>query len=201
MATLDWPTTAAYVPREFTWGARSPKSRFVGFFTGNSQSVGHLADRLVARLVLKPASDADAAHREAFLMEAVSAGHLLRLGHLVRPVPRGTLRGTPQVGTAVLAGARQVTLQTTAGATLQAGDVLGAPQQLLIVGSAGATATGSGVATVPLALPLRLPLAGGTALTWQAPRGVFELVEQSFDFTYAGGRFQDSFSLSLLEHY
>lgn len=200
---ITWPLAdRAFAPREFRWGAHTPKSAFSGFFSGNTQSVSHLADRLLATLVLPPCEPLAAARREAFVMEAISGGYWVRLGHPHRQVPGGTLRGGPTVAAAALAGARQLSVQGVAGDTLLGGDVLGAPgPQLLLVGYAGAVASGAGVLTVPLVHPLRVALAAGAALSWQAPVCNFEISTPRAELPYGRAGWQGPVEISLREVY
>lgn len=201
MATLDWPAGRAFEPRRFVFGGRTSRSAFTSFFTGQTQSVSHLADRLRAVVTLARCEPVEAGRREAFFLEACSAGHWLRLGHLQRPEPNGSLRGLPVIAASAAPGVRAVTVQTTPGATLAAGDVLGAAGQLLLTGFVGAVADGSGLMSVPLALPLRAPVVAGAAVTWAAPTTTFQIVEQSIDFGYGRQAWQDEIEVTLLEVY
>lgn len=201
MATQDWPRLPAFQPAEMTWGARVPKSRFTGFFTNNSQTVSHLADRLAVSLRLRPCSPLEAADREAFFTGLASTGDFVRLWHMQRPVPQGSLRGLPTAAAAAAAGARQLQVQTTPAATLLSGDLLGAPGQLLPVAYGGAVADAAGVMQLPLQMPLRLPVAINAPLAWQQPTGSFELVQTSVDFTYGRGAWQQGFSVSFAERF
>lgn len=200
MSTLDWPTLRAFGTAQLRFGASTPKSSFTGFFDGQTQSISHLADRLRCTVTMPPCNAADGATREAFFMEAASAGHWLRLPHLHRREPRGSLRGTPTVASSAAAGARTLLVQTLAGVTLAAGDPLGAASgQLLLAGYAGATANGSGVMTLPLVLPLRASLGAGTALTWSAPTATFQLATDITDFVYGRGAWQQALELQFVE--
>lgn len=199
MATLDWPLGRAFGPRHFTFGVRPSKSVFSGFFTRNVQSVSHLADRMVATVVLSKCEPVEGARREAFFMEVAEAGHWVRLSHLQRPEPNGTMRGTPTVLSSAAAGVRSITLQTTPGATLLAGDPLGVAQQLLLVGYAGAVANGAGQMTVPLALPTRKTATAGAGVAWAAPTGVFQLLTDAPMFGYGRQAWQDELELQFLE--
>lgn len=201
MATRNWPAGRAFEARRFVFGGRTPKSVFRGFFTGQAQSVGHLGDRLRATVTLAKCEPIEAARREAYFMEVSNTGDWVRLFHMQRPEPNGTMRGTPTAAVAALAGARSLTLQTTAGATLAPGDPIGLPGQLLLTGSDGSVANGSGVMVVPLAFPLRANVALGAAVIWQAPTTTFELVDDSVDFAYGRQAWQDEIELSFLEAY
>lgn len=201
MAVVNWPADRAFMPRRLVFGANTPKSAWAAFYTGQVQSVSHLADRLRCTLTLPPCSRINAGRREAFLMELASTGDWVRLGHPGRPVPQGTLRGSPTVAAAALAGARTLLVQTTAGATLLAGDPLGGAAQLLLTGYAGAVANGSGVLTMPLVLPLRTALAGGAALSWNGPTTTWQLETDLQTLSYTPGRWQGEVEIQLREAY
>lgn len=111
MATQDWPTDRAFMGATFTLGADVPKSVFRGFYTGNRETLSHLADRLTCIVTLPPCrSKADAARREAFCMGLVSTGDWVRFPMPQRAAPVGAIGGSPTVSGAVLAGARSLTL-------------------------------------------------------------------------------------------
>ena len=132
MATIDWPAGQAYQPRALRFGVASPKSGFGAFFTGQRQVISHLADRLRCTVTLPPCGPDDGQRREAFFMSLVSTGDWVRLQHMHRSEPLGTLRGLPTVATSALAGARTLRLNTTPGATLEGGDLVGTGGQLII---------------------------------------------------------------------
>lgn len=121
MAVLDWPTDRAFAPVQpggFSLTPRSPKSAWAGFYTGNRQTQGHAADRMLVTLTLPGCDAASAARREAFIGGLVSSGDQVRLGHFLRPMPRGTLQGSPKIAQNAAAGARSVTLTDGVGLNL-----------------------------------------------------------------------------------
>lgn len=199
MATIDWPSTGHFSPRTFTVGARVAKAAWSATFTGQRQSLSHLADRLYATLELRACTPVQGAEREAYLTDLVSAGHWVRLRHFLRAAPRGTLRGTPTVSTDAAAGARSFVLAGSAGATLLAGDVLGVAGQLLPVAYAGAVVGGGGTVSVPLQIPLRQALTAGASVGWSAPTGTFQLVPDSIDLTYGRAQWQQPLTLLFRE--
>lgn len=202
MATLNWPSGREFEPREFSFGVSVPKSRFGAFFSGQVQSVSHLAERLLATLTLPPCDAAAGARREAFFMEVMDRGHWLRLGHAQRPEPLGSLRGTPTLAAAAPRGATSIQVATTAGATLLPGDPLGgASGQLLLTAYQGAVADGGGLMAVPLVLPLRQVLGLGTGLVWERPTATFELAGTSVELAYGRGAWQRELQLSFREAY
>jgi len=116
MATIDWPTDqVAFGVRRMQFGGAVSKSAFAGFFTGQTQSISHLANRLRCSVVLRACESVAAARREAWVLELLEAGHLVRLPHLQRLEPNGTLRGTPTVGANAARGARTITLANSIG--------------------------------------------------------------------------------------
>jgi hypothetical protein len=111
MAIVDWPTLPSFKPTRMTWGASTPKSAWAGAYTGQTQSLSHFGDRLRVELSLPPCSAADAGAREAYLMSLASTGDWVRLGHFLRPVPAGTMRGGPQIAASAIVGARSITIK------------------------------------------------------------------------------------------
>lgn len=201
MTTLSWPTGRIYIPQSITWGANVPKSKWVAFYTGQSQSIAHYGHRLRMTMSLMPVPRAsvEAAAREAFLLQLAGRGDWVTLHHFLRPSPLGTMAGSPTVYANAAAGATSLQIQTTAGATLVGGDVIKANGQLIIVGYAGMVADGSGVGTCPVAIPLRKALTTGQAITYSAPTGTFQLVEDAVDIAYRPGKVQLIPELNFIE--
>ena len=198
MATIDWPATRAYQPQAMQFGATTPKSRFASFFTSNAQAVGHLSDRLTCTLSLPPCSASEGQMREAFLLGLASSGDLVRLGHRQRIAPMGTMRATPTVQASALAGARTISIQTIAGRTVQAGDVLQIGTQLVLARSL-ATANGSGVLSLSLALPIVRPITAGDAVVWDGPVGIWELMGEGASVRYQARRLQQGADVTFLQ--
>ncbi len=200
--TVDWPTGRAFVPASFALGVKPARSTWEAVYTRQRTQVTHLADRMTASLALPPCMPAEAGEREAWMAYLAAASPWVRLQHFARPVPAGTMRGTPQIGANVVAGSMSVQLSSvTPGATLRGGDMLGVGGRLLMVGLAGAVAAGDGTMTVPLALPVRAAMTAGAAVTWDRPTGTFQ-IEQTADLMYspgAGGAYQGGLELSFLE--
>lgn len=201
MATIDWPTGRAFSPARLKFGVSTPKAAWAAPFTGQTQTISHLADRLICTVTLSPCTQDEAGQREAFFMGLASTGDWVRLGLRQRPNPLGTLRGSPTVAADAAAGARTVSVQTTAGATMLAGDALGTNGQLLLTAHAGATANGSGAMSLPLTLPLRAALSSGASLTWSSPTATWQLAADQMDFDYFSFQMQDGFDVMLREVY
>lgn len=110
MAIIDWPTTRPFQGARLELDLAVSRAGFAGYYTGNRQTVSHLADRRTATLTLPPCKGADGPARQAFLHGLMSRGDWLRMGVPHQPFPRGTLRGGPTVSASVAAGARSVAL-------------------------------------------------------------------------------------------
>lgn len=199
MAVLDWPTTAEFRPAAVRWGVVTPKSAWRAFYTGQRQSVSHLADRLRCTLWLPLVRDPAAlARREAFFAGLSSTGDWVRLMRFDRLAPNGTARGTVTMLSTAAAGARTIALTgitPVSTGTLLAGDVLGTGGNLLMV-SATATANASGqMAAVSLVTPLLAAASVGAAVTWNQPTGQFELVGEDPTVEHGPGGVQAALQL------
>lgn len=130
-------------------------------YGGSEQVIDLLNDRWMLSCELSENIRADAGWREGFVGALRGKVNTVALYHFSRKVPLGTLRGTPVVLSAALQGAASLSLAGTPGATLAAGDMLGASGLLLMV-AADCTADATGVITVPLVNRLRKAIAGLT---------------------------------------
>lgn len=189
MATLgSWP--AAFVPSSFKLTLQVSQRANSSPFGGSEQVIDMLNDRWVCDLSLPARDQAGAAALEAFIASFRGMANTVDLWHYLRPVPRGTLRGTLLTSGTQAQGAAQLVLSGgTALGTLLAGDLLGAGGQILMV-SADATANGSGNITVPIANRLRAAIATGQSVTWNKPTAPFrKLANSDVDYTpgIAGG--------------
>ncbi|MCL4695454.1 MAG: hypothetical protein KJ023_00105 [Burkholderiaceae bacterium] len=176
-AIVDWPATAAFRSAQFSLGLQVNEALARGFYTGRVLSQRSAqADRMTCAVTLPPCTRVDAGEREGYIFNLRSQRLWMRFGLPHRSIPLGTLRGTPTVTSAAVAGAMSIAITTTAAATLRPGDFLGCgTDTLIMVGIPGATANGSGaMASCPLAMPLPVALAGGVALTWDRPLGLWE---------------------------
>lgn len=172
---VDWPTTKAFQSATFTIGVDVAEAGAGGFYTGTRTWRSSLADRLRGIMTLPPCLPSEAGEREGYITHLRSGRLWIRWGVPQRPIPLGTMRGTPTVTSTTAAGATSLPITTTAGATMLPGDYLGCGTNTLIMaGIPGATANGSGAMTLPLAMPLPVALTAGAALIWDTPKGLWE---------------------------
>lgn len=162
----------------------------------DEQVIDRLNDRWLCSLTLPMRKHANAAAVEAFLASFRGQVNWVDLWHFVRPMPRGTMRGAPTLAAAAAQGAASLSIQTAAGATLLAGDMVGCGG-LLFMAAADATADGAGVLVLSLVNRARTALALGAAVTWNKPTAPFRLASHS-GVNYIPGR-ADEVSLELRE--
>lgn len=200
-STIAWPTAREFQPSRLAWGVTTSRTGWASVYTGQTQRISHLADRLRVTMDLPLVLRDLAGGREAYLMAASAAGNWILLHHFQRPAPLGTLRGTPTVAATQAANSRELSITTTAGATLLAGDVLGVAGQLVQCGYGGAVADGAGAMVMPLVLPLRRAVAAGAAVTWDKPTGAFQILSLDPSFDYAAPQMQMGLTVELSEVY
>lgn len=146
-------------------------------FGGSEQVVDLLNDRWLATVSIPPRSKDGGAAVEAFIGAMRGMVNTINLYHLVRPVPRGTMRGAP-VTDGAGQGANSLVVWTSApGATLFAGDMIGA-EGLLLMTAEDCVADGSGRMVVPLVNRLRKTVALNAAIVWDRPAAPFRLVSR-----------------------
>jgi hypothetical protein len=193
---VDWPATRAFVGAQFSLGLAVSEAGGGGFYSGTRTWRSSLADRMTCIVTLPPCKRADAGVREGYLFALRSQRLWMRFGVPHRPIPVGTLRGTPTVTSAAAAGATSLAITTTAAATLLPGDFLGVGTNTLIMaGIPGATASGGGAMTLPLAMPLPVALSGGASVLWDAPKGLWEWDGDGIQLDYTAPVIQEGVAI------
>ena len=176
MSIVTWP--ASLYPAMARLTLQSNQRVHASPFGGSEQAVDMLNDRWLMSLEFPTRKARYGAAVEAFIASLRGQTNTVGLWHFMRPAPRGTMRGTPTLSSGASQGAASIVIQTTAGATLLAGDMVGAGGLLLQV-QADATANGSGVLTATLVNRLRIALSGGAAVSWDRPTTQFRLLSSS----------------------
>lgn len=149
---------------------------FASPYGGSEQVLDMGNDRWRSTLSARPRTNDEAAALEALIAGMRGMTNTLAVYHLLRRQPRGTMRGAP-TAQASSAGTQAVVLNTTAAATLLAGDMIGVSGLLLQVAS-DAVADGAGVMLVSIVNKLRVGIASGAAVTWDRPTAPFRLASQ-----------------------
>ncbi len=171
MTTIAYPTSGLFVPQAWDWGMRANVFMSTSPYSGDVQTVEVPGARWLCSLTYAPKSDAHQAEIEAFWARVRGPVNRVALWHMKRPAPRGTLRGTPTLASAVAQFATTLPITAGAGETLLAGDMVGVGGQLHMV-TADATAA-AGVITAQVSPPVRAARASGAAVTWDRPTALF----------------------------
>lgn len=170
---------------------------------GNEQAIDRLNDRWMCSITLPIRTHADSRALEAFLASFRGQVNWINLWHLAQPAPLGTMRGAPTLAEAAAQGASSLTIMSTVGATLKAGDMIGVGGLLLMVAE-DCAAVAVGVdpnityqITAPLVNRIRTAQALGAAVTWDKPTAQFRQVAHS-GVNYVAG-VSDEVTLELRE--
>lgn len=191
-----WPDWA---PNAFEMRVIPNFTTFTSTYTKDTQVLDFLGERWMCKFDLPNDSDTVlAGAREAFFDRLRGPVNLIALWNLRRPVPQGTMRGSPTVSGAVVQLANLLNIQSAAGATLRAGDHIGIGSQMVRV-MADATANGTGLFTAVEFMPrARTAITSGTGITWYRPMANFMLTAASVPVVHRPGMFEGS-SLDLIQ--
>lgn len=200
MSTYTWPQTAGWLPHRFEMRIVPNVFVFTSQYAKTTQAVDLLGERWRIVMDLPPdVSQAIGNAREAFFDRLKGPLNAISIGHQRNKAPQGTLRGSPTLSAALAQLDNIANIQTTAGATLLAGDLigLGASGQLVRV-MADATANGSGVISIEFMPRARAAVASGTAVVWNYPSASFRLVSDGVPVSWNPGMVDGS-SIELIE--
>lgn len=136
-------------------------------YSGEFQSVEIPGARWGALLTYPVHRLAERPDVEAFWMGLRGRSGRVLMHNLARPTPRGTMRGSPTLAAAAAQFATSLSIATTTGSTLLAGDCIKVGNQFFMVRVGGTAA--SGVLTVSVEHPVRTGLSAGAAVTWDRP--------------------------------
>lgn len=184
MATIAFPDFLED-PAEFALRLVPNQLSNASPYGGSEQVIDKMNDRWYATATVSPRTHDDAADVEAWVASMRGMINVINLYHLQRPQPRGSMRGAPTVQT-VAAGQGALRVNTTAGATLRAGDLLGVSGMLIQVANF-CVADGAGLLIVPLVNRLRKGVAGGSPLAWDRPSAPFRFRVQPEPISYRPG--------------
>jgi len=108
MATYDMPEWLRVAAME--WGIQKSGLLFASPHNGTTQSHQFLGERFVASIRHTPALRRNSGRLEALFSQLAGGVHRLRMHHLGRPVPVGTMRGTPTLAATANARASQLVI-------------------------------------------------------------------------------------------
>ncbi len=207
MSVINWPAELPVRTQDF--GIKHFALDFSNADTGSGQ-VAVLGPR---RMTCAMTSEPDVAPERAAKWQAVLFAldgrvNQLAVWNVLRPAPRGTLRGVLTADQAAPAGATtlQVRANGQAGRTLLQGDWLGVQQasvgearQLLHV-QADAAVDGNDLLVVQVGVPLRAALPAGAQIVWDRPTCLMRQTTSENKWTAQGSR-TSGYSLDLMERW
>jgi hypothetical protein len=187
MAAITLPTTRGFVPSEFVLTLNSNFAESRSPYSGYLQTVENAGSSYWTARIVWPArtsaTESYAAAVEGLIHRLRSRVDTLSVWDMRRPVPLGTMRGSPVLNGGVSQYGGTIGIRTAgANATLLAGDKLGISGQLHTV-TQDATANGSGVFSgVTIDPPVRAARSDGAVVTWDRPTANFVLSQNSISF-------------------
>ena len=198
MTTYSWPN--ALCPSSMEWRINRSGAQFRSPFNAALQAIDFVGDWWSVAFAVPPNPTADGVDAELLLQSLAGGGNRLAVYHYTRPIPLGTMRGSPTVQTQAARGDAQLVLTVTSGATLKAGDFVKTGGQLFRVYS-DCTAAATTL-TVPLVNRVRATIASATAVIWDSPTIDMIMPEMSFGRVYVpnpGGALAEATQFALEE--
>ena len=194
MALIEYPNKRALMPAQFDWNPRSNVMASTSPLNGAVQTVELPGDKWRVSMTFS----AIHAERDAFWATVRGRVNRIALWHLVRPVPRGTMRGAPTLSGAVSYGSALLPIQAGPGATLAPGDMIGLLGQVHMVVQPAA-ADGAGEMLVAVSPPRRSAAPAGTPVTWDRPKASFMVEAEAGVATGTAYRNGRPFAVDLIE--
>ena len=189
MSDYTWPNVAAFTPRRFQMMVMANTRTFASPYTQGLQVIDLLADYWAVSLDMAPGNDPIVGGQiEAFFDRLKGAANRVVLWNLKRPSPLGTMRGTPTLAATAAQLANTASIQTTAGATLLAGDMVGIGGQL-VRSMTNTAADGSGLMSLEFAPRLRTVQNSGAAVTWDRPTSTFVMTSNGAPVDWSPGQY------------
>lgn len=173
MATINWPTSGrafslAQYDEGLEWNVQISAGRAGNVTTRAVPGIRWLATLLIPDETV--ANDLYRGQLEALLATLDGGENRLAMFNLARPLPNGTLTGSPTVSGSHAAGVSSIALANCNG-TLLRGDRIGIAGQRFLV-TADATPSGNAM-TVSVRPKVRVALSGGAAVVWDKPTSLF----------------------------
>lgn len=177
MSTIALPP--GFCPNAFSLMLNTVQRASSSPFGGSEQVVDLLNDRWAVSMSAPARRSGDAAMVEAFIASLRGMTNTVNLYHFARPVPRGTMRGTPTCY-AMLQGADAISIGGAAvGSTLLAGDMIGVGGMLLQLAAGGVANGGGEFGLLPLVNRVRKFVPDNAAVTWDRPTAPFRLASSA----------------------
>lgn len=171
MTAYAWP--AAWEPASCSVRLVPNVREYPSPYTSAWSGVDLLGEYFAMTVKLPPFLRANSGAVEAFF-NRLRGVHTVTAHHFARPVPLGTMRGSPTIAVAVVQGAEQISITADAGETLEAGDMYSAAGQLFQCAE-DCVANGAGLLVVPNVNRARAAIVLGATVTWFKPTAEWRL--------------------------
>lgn len=182
MATIDHPTWLK--PAALEWVSKKSGIQSRSPITGATEAIEFPAERWQISATYPERLLRDSGAAEAFFARVVGGVERIRIYNWLRPVPRGSMRGTPTLNAAIARGARQIAINTTG--TLEAGDFFKVGNQLHQAFTSAVPS--GGVLLVDVVHRVRAASPAGTAVLWDRPTALFVLPTDTSRAAYSPGK-------------
>lgn len=204
MTIVTWSTDRIYEPREFEMTQEQGMYESLSPYNKYRQSsyIPGTASWSV-NMTFPGAGPGLFAHRarlEAYCNRFRDRQDQVRIWHFKRPVPYGTMRGSPAVDGVHAQFAKTLNIRgAAAGVTLIAGDLLGV-NGLLVEVAADCVTDAFGAVAVSLTADMRTALTDGMAITWDKPTALFIRVSPRVAPRFSPGEVS-GFSIDFAEYF
>lgn len=185
MTNPVWPVTR--IPASCEWRLHKSGTSFRSPFTGEVQTIDFMGEywEVVIGIPGEGRLKRHTAELEAMVMWLAGGGNQVDIYNWVRPVPRGTLRGSPTLATVTVRGDDHLHLAVAAGSTLEAGDFIGCGDQVFMVKSRCVEQFGA--MQVPVVNRVRGVIAEDSPITWDRPLVAMVMLEQTAGIVHQPG--------------
>lgn len=197
MTDFTFPALTRAAPGAVEWSIVWNTQVFASPLSNTVRTIEIAGARWQVAFQLSSLKEPDAAVLQAHLMQLRGRVHRSLIYPWQRPIPRGTIAGTPLVKGASQTGASLLIDGCTVGTTLLKGDFFSVNSELKMI-TADATANGSGEMTLAFEPPLRSAPADNAPLTTTRPTAAFMATEDTVRWSARPGVYSD-FSLQFIE--
>jgi len=185
MTNPVWPS--ALTPAGVEWRLQKAGVQWRSPFSGSLQVGDFVGERWEVNISLRGEGRVRARSGllESLLMHLSGGANQIDIWHWIRPMPLGTLRGSPTLKVVTVRGDSTLVLTTAAGATLLPGDLIGVGSQVFMCRTACAAVANT--LTVPCVNRARGVIAEDTAVVWNRPLVPVVMPEMSAGLAYRPG--------------
>lgn len=197
-ATVYSLPTSLRTVGNYVWGYRNNVVVSPSPLTAEAKTLEIPGFRWLVDITYRVLTKEESADLKALLVKLRGRANRLQLFDFGTPAPRGTLRGTPVLSSAILYGDDQFQCTAGTGMTVKKGDMFGLYSGQLVMAVEDATESGGHI-TVHFGPPARAGVANGTAVTWDAPTANFVPVDDTVRWPVAPGERIEDFTMSFME--